>query len=610
MYNKRIIDFKEVFLTIAKIKKSSPLWISTLFVILSSQLLYLILHLQFLLGMPQVRLAAADSLYFLCLGVGFYILSKGNKKLYFVAYAVILWPTVQLQYFFIKIFNKPFLFSELYKFPTLVQVSPLPHKTLYITLFILWAGGLIYLLYRFTKNWWSLTVIKKIIPLVILVYYVHIFTTTIISIEFWNGNTTRDVFFYSGILKTVRSREKNTNIDISPELVVKNFEYLRKKEKARTIYPISDSPITTPENKRPIFMFVFESFYDYKHFLPLFPEDPFPQEYRDLINSNTYTGPNQSYGSFDARFVSLTGSTPLEPPSRNLKISYQALPAILTQFGYQTTALESVGLTYSLSSYYPLWGFDSILFNLYNGNWEGTEGDIHSYEGNIEEIIQETPDGVVPFYFGFTFLGHGNSCTFTEKIEDPKENISLWLSHFKDQKKAKQLLKASIFNAQRFFSFKDIILKKYPNALIILKADHYSTELYPSINDDSSLPKEYKDIFNSDPNILPFVVVDGTNGVIPLPRGFSPANIPLMILAEAGLPYKDTTVSLLYREIPLDKINIYNKWYEKKEDRYINIPISETTNPELWEYNKAIETISMDLYKNNKAPLTLELLQQ
>ena len=87
------MTIKQIFTTI----NSKKLFKSCLFIILSSQLLYLIIHLQFLLGMPQAGLSFDDSQYFLALGLGLYILSKGNKFQYWIGYAVILWPTVILQ---------------------------------------------------------------------------------------------------------------------------------------------------------------------------------------------------------------------------------------------------------------------------------------------------------------------------------------------------------------------------------------------------------------------------------------------------------------------------------------------------------------------------------
>lgn len=581
-----------------------------LFVILSSQIIYILMHLQFLLGMPQAALSLQDSIVFLIFAMISYILSNGQLKVYFIGLAVILWP-IELQYFYIQTFSKPFLLSELYKFPTLLTVSIFPLKLLYGGLFILWSYGISYFIYHAIKNWIKLPIITKLIPLVGIYYCINLFSTTI-EITEWLGNS-RQVFYFKGIIRTIRSRPVNNTTVLSPESVEKSYSILRQKEKTRSIYPISKSYIDIPMNKRPIFMFVFESFYDYKHFIPLFQTDPFPKEYRKLVDNNTYSGPNSAYGSFDSRFISLTGSSIIDRPSQSTDINYQTLATLLTKYGYTTTTLESVNPTYNLLTYYKLWGFEQQQYEIFSTDWGGNFADPYLYEQNVSKIITETPSDIIPFYFGFTYLGHGGSCRFTDRIPDPSVDISSFLSLFPNQNKAKQLLKASIFNAERLVSLKKIILKKYPNALIVLKVDHYSTELYKSFTDTNDIPQELKDNFMKDPTPLPFIVVDGTNGILELPRGFSPANIPLMILAESKLPYKNTIPSLLYRNIPKNIISTYNQLYLQSNtnlSQYVPINLNDPVHKEIQQYYEALKTISTDLYKNNKNPYTFQLIEQ
>ncbi|MGL5721988.1 MAG: hypothetical protein ACRCY4_06295 [Brevinema sp.] len=582
----------------------------TAFVVLSTQLLYLTIHLQFLLGMPQAGLAVVDSLFFLFVGIGLFILFKGNKFHYFLSFAIVLFPIVILQYFYIKIFNKPFLLSEVHKFPTLLQVSTWPLRIFYVSVTGIWILGLLYLIFISIKNLISLNIIQKIIPVAILIYYIFYIMQTSPR-EFWIADPNM-TFYMKGILKTIKSESQDLAVEFSSADVISSFNYLKEKEKERVIYPISASPSVVPVKKRPIFMIVFESLYDYKHFLPLFDEDPFPKEYRELVKSNNYSGPNQAHGSFDARFVSLTGAIPFQPAYDGEPSDYQALPNILSSYGYDTTALESVNATYSLPTYYKLWGFSKIYFELFGNDWAGKRLVPTTYENNITKIIMDTPDDVVPFYFGFTYLGHGGSEAFTDRIPDPKTDISAYLALFnqKDQRLPKQLLKANIFNAERVVSIKKMILEKYPDALIVLKSDHYSVEFHQSLNGNNNIPAEYKEKFRGDPNVLPFIVIDGTNGVLPLKEGFSPENIPLLILAEAGLPYANTTASLLFRDLPEDKITIYNRWYEKQGDSYLPLEMSKDSNPDLLEYKYALDIISQDLYRNKKAPLTLQLLKE
>ncbi len=229
-----------------------------LFVLLSSQILYLLIHLQFLLGMPQAGLAVYDALYFLALGIGFYTLSKGNKKLYFISYAVVLWPTVQLQYFYIKIFNKPFTLSEMEKFTTLLQVSPLPMKLLYGSLFILWVSGIVYMSYHYIKNWIGFGLIKKSVPFLVVAFCYYIMTKPIHVSKHIDGYT--EMFYTYGIVAMHRYTEPDRSIELSQDMIENAFHFLRKKESQRADYPIHLSPDTAPDKKRPIVMIVFESF--------------------------------------------------------------------------------------------------------------------------------------------------------------------------------------------------------------------------------------------------------------------------------------------------------------------------------------------------------------
>ncbi|MGL5255037.1 MAG: hypothetical protein ACRC9L_08615 [Brevinema sp.] len=581
----------------------------TIFVVLSTQLLYLAVHLQFLLGMPQAGLALVDSLFFLFVGASIYMLVNQNKIQYFLGIGVVFFPIGVIQYFYIKIFNKPFLFSELSKFPTLIEVSPINLKISYTLSSALLIGIFIYILFVSIRNWLTAPLIKKIIPIVIISYY-SFYMMEIIPKSKWVADPTT-TFFTKGILKTIKSEIPDMTTEFSAEDVIRSFSLLRKKEELRSIYPISESPHTVPSKKRPIFMLVFESFYDYKHFLPLFEEDPFPKEYRELVGKNNYTGPNQSTGSFDARFVSLTGSVPFQP-TYNKFLEYQTLPSILRSYGYETTALESVNPTYNLVTYYKLWGFDNVFFQLFGNDWTGVRLDPNTYEKNITKIISDTPDDVTPFYFGFTYLGHGGSEEFTDKLPDPTADISSYLALYsgKDQQIAKKLLKANIFNAERILSIKNMILEKYPDALIVIKSDHYSSGLYQSFNRTNMVPAEYKNYFMSDPHVLPFIVINGRKGSMPLKEGFAPENIPLLILAESGLPYANTTASLLFRDIPDNKTIILNNIYKKENDRYLAIALSQELYPDLWKYKNATEIISQDLYRNKKLSLTLELLEK
>lgn len=564
-----------------------------LFVILSSQIIYLLIHLQFVFQMPQAALAIQDSIFIFISALTIFILSRGNKKIYFLGLFILLFPTFEMQYFYIKIFNKPFLISEMRNFLTLLQVSSIPKKLGYSFLFLLWFFDLCYFLVYAVKNWITIPVFQKSISIIgILICYQML--TYNKEVDIWHQDPRANFFGY-GVLSAIQVEQKVTHIDIKPEEVLESLKNLKKLEKQRIQYPVSLSPDTVPKNKRPIIMIILESFYDFKHFYSLFDQNPFPKSYLDIVQPFNYTGPNQTFGSFQARFVSLTGAYHSIHPKRS-EVVYPTLPQVLSKYGYTTIALESMQNTYSLSTYYRLWGFDKQYFQLYGADWTGNRTAPDTYEKNITRILQNTPENITPFYFGFTYLGHGGSCAFTDKLPDPKD-IEHFLSYFADDKKhnAKQLLKANIFNAERLISIKNMILNQFPNALIVFKSDHYSTELSQSLR-ESSLPKDMIDLFFQDPVPLPFIVFDGTNGVLELPYGFSPANIPLMILAEAGVPYKNTFISMLYRETPDHIINIYDRLFIKKGNKFEKF----TTNISSL---KNYEILSIDLYQGKSYSL-------
>ncbi|MGL4388274.1 MAG: hypothetical protein ACRCTJ_02625, partial [Brevinema sp.] len=413
----------------------------------------------------------------------------------------------------------------------------------------------------------------------------------------WLGDY-KETFFMYGVIKTIQSREQST-VQIIPKQEVKDsFYFLKNLEKSRNEYPISKSPTEAPSTKRPIVMIAFESFYDYRDLYPLFGDkNPFPKEYLELVNTNTYTGPNQNDGSFLARLILLTGSYPLEFLDTTRSHPY-TLPYELKKYGYTTYTLESVTPTYNLDKHYKNWFIDHEEYCVFGNDWSGSRLDPYRFEKGVVERIHSTPNNITPFYFIFTFLGHVGSTQFTDKIDDT-EHLDEFLKYFNSKKEklnAKRLLKASVFNARRLVFFKNEILKKYPNALIVFKTDHFSHETKYNIK-NSQLPEEYKNLVAKNPASLPILMIDGINGLVDLPKGISPDNIPLTILVKAGLPYKNTLLSLMYQENDPKIINIYGRIFDKKT----NLPLPET-HPKylkLIQRNKAAEKISIDLYKGN-----------
>ncbi|MGL4561453.1 MAG: hypothetical protein ACRCV0_04090, partial [Brevinema sp.] len=396
---------------------------SIFFIILSSQIFYIMIHLQFLLGIPQASLSVTDSLFMFLLGLLSYCLSNGSKKRYFFILWLCTFAIFEMQYFYISIFEKPFLLSEMKNYVTLIQVSSWFERILYLGSFGFWCIGVIYIIGINIKELilQKKYRISKIILISIISIIIYHTLNKTIPMPDWLGNYTQ-TFFMKGIIQTIQTREINTEQIISEEEVKKSFLLLKQLELKRKEFPISNSPLTAPLIKKPIIMITFESFYDYYDFYKLFgKENPFPKEYLNLIMENTYTGPNQTHGSFLSRFIQLTGSAIITSLNENRQHSY-TLPAELKKYGYTTYALESVTPTYGLEKHYKNWGFNYDQYEIFGDDWSGKRLDPYLFEEKVSKIIQDTPSNIIPFYYGFTFLGHAGTTKFTDKLEDP-ENI-------------------------------------------------------------------------------------------------------------------------------------------------------------------------------------------
>ncbi|MGL4393927.1 MAG: hypothetical protein ACRCS8_01700 [Brevinema sp.] len=573
-----------------------------LFVAISSELIYLIIHLQFLFGIPQASLSKLDVEFTLLLGIFSYLLAHGNKKRYFIVLILFLFPIYQFQYFYITIFNKAFWLSEMKNYPTLIQVSDWPDRLLYLGSFGIWLYGVAYVIwfnikYILENKKQLITFLVKLPILIYLTISVHTTLNETREMAPWMGDY-RETFFMSGIVKTIQTRERNTLTVIPEEEVQKSYKFLKNLENTRKEYPISASPTKAPEKKKAIFVIIMESFYDFRDLYPLFGENnPFPKEYLDLVTENTYTGPNQNHGSFLARMVALTASYPLQLLNESRPHPY-TFPYELKKHGYTSYVLEAVTPTYNLPKIYKNWFVDHEEYCLFGDDWSGKRLDPYRFEERTIERIKQTPDNVTPFYFMFTFLGHSRTGRFTDKLEDP-EHLDEYLKYFNDDKEklaGKRQLKGSIFNARRLVYLKNEILKKYPDALIVFKSDHLSFETPQNIN-NSLLPQEYKNAMSKNPAPLPMIMIDGQKGRVDLPKGISPGNLPLILMAKAGIPYKDTLMSLFYIENDTQVMNIYGKVFDKKT----GIPLADTNAKyqEIMPKNKAVENISIDLYKGN-----------
>ncbi|WP_198295193.1 hypothetical protein [Brachyspira murdochii] len=469
-------------------------------------------------------------------------------------------------------------------YPSLIRVLPLNLKIITIVSTILYFAIIILLIIMFIHN---LIKMKRITSIFMITYILILSAIlffrdreiTIWLTDFYN-NANRN-----GIIDTI-----NYKINYN-RLNTKNYTK-KEVENALNILLEKESNIdysnliltNSINNKRNIFLIFLESFYDYSHFTNLFEKDPFPEEYRKWANNSRKVPPNSGSGSFNARLAGLTASSPLYPKIQNSILEY-TLTKLLMENGYDSIALEEAESTYNLNSFLPAIGFKNVIFNL------GIT--------NIDNYIRENYFTNLTFLYGFTLFGH-SGFRLSNDLNIRNNNKKL-LDKIRESDLASfiETLESSAITSIEIIKIRDAILKYYPNALIIFKHDH----LYPylrGIIENSSIDNDIKMSFLNDNAPTPILIWDGTNGAYKAPDNFVPENIPMFIAVNAGVTnYKNSMISLLYKEEIDGFISTYHKYYRVTNDTLLLENDIDTTS-KIFKYENAQRILSQDIFQGKK----------
>ena len=483
--------------------------------------------------------------------------------------------------------NTILLFSDipiLYK--SLIEVLPTNIKIITIIATIIYFICLILLIYFIIKNIIKMKKNKSLIMLVtifILSFFIFFREREIL---FWNT----DILYnanHNGIIDTINYKinyNKITNKKHSKDEVLKALKILTEKQDENDFsYLLLSNSI---DNKRDIFLIFLESFYDYSHFTNLFDKDPFPKEYREWANKSRKISPNDSGGSFNARFSGLTASSPFYPKNQFTKLTH-TLPYLLMENGYNTIALEEADITYNLNNFLPLVGITNMVFNIGITN-------IDAYLDTNLNILNKPI-----FAYAFTYIGHIGS--YVENDFNIKENNKNFFNFFKNENinSLIETLDNSVTTSIEVLKIRDVILKYSPNALIIFKHDHLHPYLRGLI-ENSSIDNDIKNSFLNDNTPTPILIWDGTNGAYKAPNNFVPENIPMFIAINAGVTnYKNSIISLLYKYEIDDIISTYHKFYKITNDTLV-LENNIAQDSEIYKYENAQRILSQDIFQGKK----------
>ena len=473
-----------------------------------------------------------------------------------------------------------------YLYPSLIEVLPFYMQIITIAATILYFSSLfafaIYFLYRLIKIF--LIDKKKGIILffiILITTYLSFFREVKINSIYPNYIERVNKF---GIINSIShrisfDRENNkviANIDNVKNAIELLKEVQNKREISNLIMPYDYT------NKRNVFIIFMESFYDYSHFLELFDKDPFPKEYREWALQSSKVGPNDGNGSLFARLSGLIGTSPIYPKKQKSKVN-TALPFLMKNAGYKTIALEECGITFNLDKLFPNIGFEETIFNL------GLT--------NIKNYIKNNDFEKPLFISGFTFLGHAgshikNDFNIFENNKRFYEKINR-----KDKKVLLETMENSVMTAIDIIETKNIILQKYPDAIIIFKHDH----LYPYLAGmiyNSSIDENIKKEFFESYAISPLLIWNGRNGAFKLEDGFPPENIPLFIAVNTKINWTNSIISFLYKDKTEGIIRFYNNFYTNENNKIIRIEVSKESLS--YKYNYSQRILSEDILRGKK----------
>lgn len=489
--------------------------------------------------------------------------------------------------------NTPLLHKDLEIFYfTLITISSIQMKIIVATITVIYFGSIALSLVYFIKGIIKMKWAKKLIILSSASIVVFIFLLRPIEPSIWNISF-KSHMARNGIVSSLNYRinhDRQNKNDIKESQVVNALAILKEQEAKRDISNIllRKVDLNDVKEKRDVFLIFLESFYDYSHFTHLFNEDPFSKEYREWGEKSAKIGPNTGSGSFYARLTALTASSLLYPTTLNENIEYM-LPHLLKENGYYTLALEEEGVSYSLDTFLPRIGFEKVVFEV--------------GESGISEYLRKSLDySEKPlFVYGFTFLGHTGSYKEEHKINTSNVKNFIDLIEKKDRNALIETLSTSIATAKEIIKTRNIILEYSKDALIIFKHDH----IYPYLSNiikDSSINNNVKNQFLSTYTPNPILVWDGTNGAYKLPKNFSPENIPLFIALNMGVQYKETPISLLYKDNTDNTIRFYGSIYETNSSGEVELvkDYGKKNIEEIAKYENAQKVLSEDIFTGKK----------
>lgn len=539
------------------------------------------------LSIDRFKISLIDILYIYLFSLISYFLSNKKLVISYLFIIVSVFSFFTIEPLGITILTKPIFFTDMQDlYPSLIEVLPFYMQIITIAATILYFSSLfafvIYFLYRLIKIF--LIDKKKGIILffiILITTYLSFFRQVKINSIYPNYIERVNKF---GIINSISYRisfdRENNKIIANIDNVENAIELLKEVQNKRDI-----SNLIMPydyTNKRNVFIIFMESFYDYSHFLELFDKDPFPKEYREWALQSAKVGPNDGNGSLFARLSGLIGTSPIYPKKQKSPMN-TALPFLMKNAGYKTIALEECGITFNLDKLFPNIGFEETIFNL------GLT--------NIKNYIKNNDFEKPLFISGFTFLGHAgshikNDFNIFENNKRFYEKINR-----KDKKVLLETMENSVMAAIDIIETKNIILQKYPDAIIIFKHDH----LYPYLAGmiyNSSIDENIKKEFFESYSISPLLIWNGRKGTFKLEDGFPPENIPLFIAVNTKINWTNSIISLLYKDKTEGIIRFYNNFYTNENNKIIRIEVSKESLS--YKYNYAQRILSEDILRGKK----------
>lgn len=541
------------------------------------------------LSIDKFKISLIDILYVYLFSLISYFLS--NKKLIisylFIIVAVFSFFTIEP--LGITILTKPIFFTDMQDlYPSLIEVLPLYMQIITIASTILYFSSLfafaIYFLYRLFKIF-LVDKKKSVILFFIIIIAAYFSFFRQVKINSIYPNYIERVNKY-GIINSISYRisfdRENNKIVANIDNVKEAIELLKEVQNKRDISNLIMPYDYTNKNKRDVFIIFMESFYDYSHFLTLLDKDPFPKEYREWASKSARVGPNDGNGSLFARLSGLIGTSPIYPKKQKSPI-YTTLPFLMKEAGYKTIALEECGITFNLDKLFPNIGFEETIFNL------GLT--------NIKNYIKNNDFDKSIFISGFTFLGHAGSHIENDlNIFENNKRFEAKINK-RDKKVLLETMENSVQAAIDIIETKNIILKKYPDAIIIFKSDH----LYPYLSGmiyNSSIDENIKKEFFESYTISPILIWNGKNGAFKLEDGFPPENIPLFIAVNTKINYTNSIISLLYKDKTDGIIRFYNNFYTNENNKIVQIEVDKESLA--YKYNYIQRILAEDILRGKK----------